>query len=298
MRTGIPRAQVEGGTVDVELTDDLDVLKRNRRDWTFRRTKRRKRGWFAHEIARVVARKEGVRLGRIAKGTKRLRKLVKKDTAGLDILRAAYAHEREETGRRFVIRMAGGKLEIVPFQRNPILYIFGAQMQSAMIEKIGKARPVTVLEGKGRVGKGDEAKKVKHTEVRRDLIRRFGYLHKEQDFGRVSSKAELRRKVKREMAKQVRLKPTIEFEYAGVPFIRRGDGIHVKVKGEGFAGRDPQARKRAFVYVTAARFRVDGSSGFTMSISANVEDPYFKDRRRREREARERNRRERRGRRR
>ncbi|MCA1571260.1 MAG: hypothetical protein LC798_13255 [Chloroflexi bacterium] len=292
MRTGIPSTTVETGTVEVELKDDLDALRRNQRDWTFRRTKRRKRGYYAHEIAREVARREGVRLGRVAKGTKRMRKLVKKDATALDVLRAAYEHERKATGRRFVIRMTAGRLEIVPFQRNPILYVFGAQMQSALVSKTGPARPVTVLEAKGRIGKGKDAEKVKHTEVRRDLIRRFGYLHKEKNFGRVSSKADLRRQARREMAEDIRLKPSVEFDHAGVPYIRRGEGIYVHLASEGFSGEDEQSRKRAFVYIRSISHRVD-SSGYSMSIGAGVDDPYLKDRKQREREEREKTRRKR-----
>lgn len=293
MRTRIPETTVEEGILEVELADDLDVLRRNKRKWPmFRRTKRRRRGWRCDEVARIVARRSGVRLGRIAKGTKRIHKLPHEGT-DLDILRYAYGKETDESGRRFVIRMTSGRLEILPYGRNPVLYVFGQQLRAAVVTKRGRARPVTVLEGKGRIGKGADAEKITYTEVREKLVRRFGYLHEEKDFGRVQSRDDLRRQVRREMARAVRLKPAATFTTGGVPFVRRGDGCYLHLRQEGFRGPDEQSRDRSFVYCANARHNVDGEGGYTTDWEFRVDDPFVKDRERREREARQRKRRKR-----
>jgi hypothetical protein len=285
MRTGIPSVTVEEGQLEIELHDDLDPLRRNRRKWRYRRTKRRRRGWRCDEVARDVARRDGIRLGRIAKGTKRFRK-IEIEGSTLDVLREAYGKESEESGRRFVIRMVRGRLNILPYRRNPILYVFGRQLQGAVVDKTGK-KPITVLEGKGRIGKGEDAKKITYTEVREKLVRRFGYVHREKNFGRVSSHAELKRLVRREMARSVRLKPRATFTTAGVPFIRRGDGAYLHLRREGFGGIDEQSANRAFVYCAGAVHVVDGEAGYTTDWEFRVDDPYLKDRLRREREARQ-----------
>ena len=291
MRMGFPETNVEDGSVTVELSDDLDILRRNRRQWRIRKGKRRKRGWFAHEVARIVARREGIRLGRIAKGTKRMNKPAVGEFTALDVLRKAYKFERDKTGRRFVIRMDyNGRLEILPFRRNRLLYVFGDQLRSALVSQQGKERPVTVLEAKGRIGKGKDAKKVSVVIHRRPLSRALGYRHDERNYGRVQSKAELREEAQRDYARGVRVKPSARVTVPGVPWIRRGEGVYLRLPREGFRGDDDQTLSRAFVYCSSVVHRVAGSDGFTSEFEVRVDDPFYKDAKRQEREERQRKR--------
>jgi hypothetical protein len=139
MRAGRPESDPIGATVTLPLTDDLDALDRNRRDWRFRKTHARGRGWRADEIAAVVCRREHVRVRHLARGTKRLRKLARDHTSGLQVIKAAYAAEREESGRAFIIRMRGGRLEVTPFQRNRVLYVLRGQIETALLSRVDSA---------------------------------------------------------------------------------------------------------------------------------------------------------------
>lgn len=269
MRCEPPQTQLDTHTVSVSLKDDLDLLTRNIRKWSFRITKHRKHGFFCHEILRAVAKKEGIRLGSVAKGTVRMPKLVG-NLSALQVIQRAYQFERSKTGRRFVIRMRNGLLEVVPVRRNPMLYVLGPQIRTAMLTKTPASdHPATVIEGRGHIGKGKQAKKIRHTEYRRDLVGRFGYVHREKDYGRVDSAAELRSKVRRTLAQSVKVNTTPTVQHQGVPFIRRGDGCELDIPREGFKG------KRAFVFVAAARHQVSGGV-YTSEWDFTTEDPYVK----------------------
>lgn len=286
MRVQSPETDVGQGSLTVPLTDDLALLSRGRRSWSFRKTKQRKRGWYAHEVAREVARREGIPLGHIARGKHRIPRLVKKKASGLDVLRAAYGHEREKSGTKFIIRLRDGKLEVIPLQRNKTLYVFKDQIEDAFIQQRQSARPVTVIRGRGHIGKGAGAKKVKHTEYRRAIVRRFGHVAEEKDYGRVDSVADLRSRVRRDLAKRIRIKRTASLTVPGVPFLRRGDACQWVTREPGWYGSSTQSRDRSFVYLTSVSHSVS-STGYTTSIDVTQEDPYVKDEKRQDREARD-----------
>lgn len=269
LRCGIPDSTTEEGAITVELTDEFDAINRSKRDWTYRKTKGRRRGYYPHEITRLVCHKLGVSVGVLPKAKHRLDKLVKKNASGLDVIKAAWQNEREKTGQRYVIRMRDGRLEVVPFKRNPILYILQSQIQSATFSGTGKSQPVTVLVGRARLGKGGSAKKITHTETRKNVVKKIGYVRDEKNYGRVRDRAELRSKVRRDYADGLKIKRTATISHPLVPFIRRGDGIRVEIPAEGWTG------KTSYAWVTAASFSVS-SDVPSMELEVDQEDPFIK----------------------
>lgn len=292
MRVQPTGADVVEGTVDVPLKDDLELIRRNRRRHVFRKTKKRGRGWRADEVARAVARKGRFRLGSVAKGTKRFEKIIVRGS-DLDALKAAYEKEREHSGRRFVIRMRNGRVDIIAYRRNRILYVIEEQLEEALTQNEQKLRPVTVVEAKGRIGKGSKSKKVSVRVFRAKVVRRFGRITEEKDFGRVASRAELKRKAQRYLAKKIRIKRTAELTVPGIPFLRRGDGIQWKTNEPGWHGPSPESRDRSFVFLTAVRHSVGSAGDYTTWMSVTQDDPFVKDRERRDKERRKKKERER-----
>lgn len=281
LRVGKPSVAIDGSGIEVQvpLKDDLDIVKRGRRRYLYRKTKARPRGWYGHEILRDAARRDGIVLGAIAKCEHRMPKV---DFRGsfLDLAVKVYEHERKKTARRYVVRMRDGKFEAVPYKRNPVLYVFAGEMRSAQVEQASaKERPVTVLTGTARVGKGTSAKRRRHTEARPRMVARFGYSQKTKDYGRVDSVAELREAVKRDLADEYRVKWAVTAQMQGVPFLRRGDGARCVIPSEGFVGDD------SFVFATAVRHQVQGGT-YTTDADFTRDDPFAKDRERREKELR------------
>lgn len=283
---GEPETNLTEGTLAVALADDLALLDADEHEWHFRKDKRHPNGWTADQITRHVARRLGVKLGRVARGKHRIKKL-KRKTTGLNILRAAWAKEADDSARRFVIRMRDARLDVVPFNRNRIAYVFGYDAEDATVTRSAKAKPVTVIEGHARIGKGKDAKKITYTYRRDRVVRRFGRVKREQKYGRVDSRAELHRKVKRDYAKGLKVKPTVALSSPGVPWVRRGDCVVVPLRGEGISG------DHSFMFTTRVAHRVSAESGYTMEVEANTVDPFEKDRERRERELRAKKRKER-----
>lgn len=275
------------GTLTVSLTDPLTLLNRNRRDWHFGRDKAHKKGWLAHEIVRKVAKREGVHLGRIAKGTHRIRSLKKKNTTALSIIAAAYKEESEATGRRFRARFRNGLFEVQPYRRNDLLYVLHQQIVSGNIVESAKENPATSITATGRVGKGKDAKKRKVTVVDHDAVRRLGYVHRDIKAGTVASVSALRSKARRKLAEGLRTKKTITVTHPAIPFIRRGDGIRVVLDDDFITG------KESYVFVSAINFALSADSR-TMTLELTVDDPFTADLKRqaKDRKAREKKRRE------
>lgn len=287
MRAAAPDVNLDG-SISVVLADDFQALRRNRRDWSFRKTKRRKRGYYPGEIAKKVAKSEGVRVRRVVRGTHRLTKLVRKDTTALDVLREAYEKEHEKTGIRFILRMINGELEIVKYRRNRVLYVLRDQITGGLLSAEQETHPITVIDAKARVGKGRETKKVERRIFVRSVVRRFGWVAKEKSYGKVSSTAELGKLAKRDLAKEIRPSRTAELTVPGIPFIRRGDGVRWPNKEPGWHGKEVEhSRDRTYVYVRAISHSVD-SGGYTSTLTVVQEDPFAKDRERLDEEARKR----------
>lgn len=255
MRTKAPEVQLDTNTVSVDLADDMNPLRRAKRDWSFRKTKRRPHGYFAHEVARIACRRAGLRARAVARGRFRVPGFTMKGRSALEPIKHAYAYERSKTGTQFVIRIRDGELEVVPLRRNAMVYVLGGEIISALLsQEPASETPATVLTGRGRVGSGHKARKVSYTDYDRKVVQQLGYSHREHDYGRVDSHSDLRSKVQRDLAKQLKVTRNAQVTASGIPFIRRGDGAELALPGEGYKG------KNAFVFATTAAHTVQGSS--------------------------------------
>lgn len=285
MRCLAPQVDLSGA-ISVELVDEMDMARRSERDRLYRKDKGHPRGWSADEVTRHAARRDGIRLGRVAKGKVRIKRLRRRRASFLDIVRAAYQEETERTGRRFVFRYRDGLFEAVPYQRNRVSFVFGKDIVSGSVTREGSAKPITALTGVGRVGRGKGGRKIRFTQTNRDVVRRFGYAHRTRNFGKVDSMDQLRAKTKRAYAKGLRVRKTASLTVPFTPFIRRGDAVMLDLPREGFRGDD------SFVFATEVRHVIRGADRVT-ELEVTEVDPFKKYVERREREQRARKRRER-----
>ena len=271
-----PDSSTGDGALSCTMKDDLSLLTKAKRDWRFRKTRARKRGWYPGEIAKAVAKREGLRVGKIHKGLHRIDKLEKKDTFGLDVIFAAYEHERKKTGKRYAMRIVGNRLEIQPWARQTNVFVVNESIESASITRgTEKKNPATAITGKGRIGKGDDAKKVRFRFFRPKAIRRYGLREKEIDYGRVSSEADLRKQVKADYADEIKAHKTGSITVTGMPFIRgqfgtlrKGEGIKISIPAEGMT------RKNSWFWTTSVRHTLSGGS-YTVSIDFDDGDPWL-----------------------
>jgi hypothetical protein len=285
MRCDSPVPDPVEGTVTVDLADDMAALSKGERKWTFRKTKRRRHGWRCDEIARHVCKELHLHAGKLAKGTKRFDKVVVTGS-GLAVLKDAYKRERDHSARAFVLRLRNGRVEAVPYQRNRVLYVIAEDLQTATQTIEQKDKPTTVIKARGHIGKGDDRKKLKATVFDRKVVARLGRLEKEHDYGRVKSRADLLHQARMDLAKEIRAKRTAELTIGGVPFIRRGDGLRWVTKEPGWYGKTTEVRDRSFVFCTAVSHTVGSGGEYTTTLSIDQDDPFVKDKERREKELR------------
>lgn len=243
LRMGVGTPDPQLGAVTFELTDEFAMAGMTRRDWRYRKDKGHPKGWIGHEAARDVCRKAGIRIGSLTRTKVRITNLKKLNAHPLTVLVSIYEKERRKTGRRFIIRFRDGKLDIVPYRRNRVLWVFRHPSDVTVTLK-GSTEPVTALTGKARIGKGKNARKVRHTEAHPDVVKRFGYKHKTKDYGSLVSASALQDEVKRDYADAVRVKREASFIVPIVPFLRRGDACQLLLPSEGFEG------ERSFCFIT------------------------------------------------
>lgn len=266
-----PEPTGSSGDLRVELADDLASLRQNIRDWEFKKSKHRPKGWPPHVVTRRVCKREGVRVGRLAKGGARIRKL-KKTCSGLEVIMRAYAAERRKSDRKFVIRLRNGRLEVVPVKRHRVLYeIKGIELDYSTETGSRKKRPTTVIEAKGRVGK----KKIEAKVFRRSILKRYGLSTAERSYGKVDSKQELREKAMRDLAEELRVKRTASITIPGIPFMERGDTVRWITKEPGWSGPSFGTRDRSYGYITAVTHSATPAN-FTSAITLSQVDPFLK----------------------
>jgi hypothetical protein len=261
------------GELTCELADDLAKLRRNERHWVFKKDKHRKDGWPPEDIARAVAKKEGIQLGKIAKGEARIKKL-DRTCSGLEILMFVYAQERKKSNRKFVIKLRDGKLEIVPVERSKILYeIKGLETEySTQTGHPKKKHPVTVIEAKGRIGR----KKVEVKVFRRAILKRFGLAAQERSYGKVNSKAELREEATRDLADEVEVHRKATITIPGIPFLERGDTVRWITNEPGWSGPAKGTHDRSYGYTTTVSHTVTPAN-YETTFTLTQKDPYLPD---------------------
>jgi hypothetical protein len=269
---GDPEPVGSSGDLSVSLGDDLAALRKNVREWEFKKDKHHPDGWSPEAIAAFVGRKEGVKLGRIAKGRARIKKLKMKGS-GLEVILRAYAQERRKTDRKFVVRLRDGELDILPFERHKVLYqIKGVALDYSTQTSPLKKRPTTVIEAKGRVGR----KKIEAKIFRKAALKRIGLSAEEKSYGKVDSRKELIEEAQRDLAEELRVKRTASLQIPGIPFIQRGDTVHWITNEPGWSGPGHGTQDRGFGYVTAVTHTASPAN-FESSVTLSQVDPYLED---------------------
>lgn len=287
LRLSQPAPDPLTGQVTVELADEFWPLRRDEREWSFRRTKKRGRGWWPGEVTEHVCRVLGVPTGPVVRGRHRIDRLHMHST-GLDCIRAAYRHERERTADRFQIRLRQ-RLTVAPYHRPDTLLVIADHVRGVVLTSEREDRPATVIKATGRVGKGHDARTVKTTVSHDQAAKLLGRREVTRRFGHVDSLHDLRAKATAALARELDVRRTAILEVPGVPWIGRGDGMRWDTTEPGYSGATRDLRDRSFVWVTDAEHVLTGES-YTMSLAIDQQDPWSALRERQDRERRRRER--------
>ena len=273
------------GSATYELADDLTYLARGQEEWNFKRRKNKKKGYLPIDIVKAVARRKGVRLGKVYKGRTRIKSLVRQKTSALDIIRLAYRKEQKETGKRFIVSMVDGKLNITQLVRSPSLLELGPLIVEASIRermhsqfatvvtaratatkkgKDGNGATTLASNGDGKKTKGEKKKKIE-VEVRsRALIRRWGTIHRTIEV-EADSKADARKLAKRELAEMAEPVREVTLSHPGIPALRRGHALRLFF---------PRENLRQVVFVKEVSHDATPGS-YQMEVTVRFDDPYL-----------------------
>lgn len=280
MRVLNPETDPGTGVLTIELLDSLDVARRGQRTYEYRKPRGRSKGIRVDRLIEREARADAIPLREVARMTARVRS-IKVNGSFIDLVADLLERERKETGRRFVVRVREGKLEIVPYRRNRIVAVIDSRASNVSISREGSAKPVTVIRGSGRVGKGKAAKTVKavepgpENEAGRRAIRRFGKSEERKNYGRVDSLADLRKQMRRDLAAKLKTNRSVSATIPLAPFVRRGDAVMVDLPEDGFDGRN------AFMFVDSVSHSVGPTEAAT-ALTVVEQDPFLRYREERE----------------
>ena len=233
------------GSWSLNLADDLWTMAQSVADFKYTAGKKtRKQGWRCDQIAIDACHRYRVPVRALAQGTAFFSLPVGQThmTSPLHVITAAYGEETKRTGRTFIIRWGApdtkhpfGALEVVPMRRNRNLAKLREQLMDATLSRSQSNGFATIIEAHGTLSrKHGKTHKLTYTAISNDGLKRFGWVRKTIDFGKVSSALELRILAKRALAQRLTPIRSAELNHPGIATIRRGDAIHIDLPEEGY----------------------------------------------------------------
>jgi len=261
--------QSASGDISLEAADELEWLKRSRDDFEYKKgdgksRHKKKDGWLGHQIVEDIAKRYGIGVGHLAKCDARI-EITEQNTSPLKIINQAYKKEREETGKRFVIRMEKGKLYVETLKRSRTLLILGGQLLGADVTRMLPKNVATLLSvrASSKRKKGEHKKIEVEVQASRDIRKRFGVIHNFWEIDeKVDSKAKVKKLAQREMKERLEPKREVSVTMAGEVTLRRGDSVKV---GLGFI--------KELLYVSSVSHSVSPGD-YTMDVTLSFDDPY------------------------
>lgn len=261
-------------TYEIEASDEMDWLKKSKDDFAYRKgegksSEKRVHGWTADQITRDICKRYGVKIGKLVKGTKRINKLIEKNTDPLSVIEKAYEAERKETGFKYVIAMRQGRLSVTRLRRSRELLIYGGTALDATVTRRLKEKMATELTVTGKVKEEEgEATQKKEITVSANpkVRRRYGYIHSTYESPEpVESVKELRKEAKKELLDLMEPEREVTLTVPGYPGLRRGDAIKVALRDEHLV---------ELMYVTGATHTVSGGD-YTTDLTLSFDEFYI-----------------------
>lgn len=274
LRIYSPSQSAAGLVGSLELRSDLALLEQSEDDFKFTRGIRHPKGWRTDQIVSEVCRRYGIKHLPLPKGKHYVKKKVYTDASPLTVINEAYLAERKNTGRRFVIRFALGRLSVTPLRRSSSLLMLGPSLVEAAITETPKEEFATAVTVRGvtESRKGKDAKgrkKVKHGKIALKVqsapsVARYGFVHRIVHALDADSPAEARTLALRYLADKAKPVKSLTLTHPGIPTIRRGDALRLAL---------PTLGLKQVVWVAEVTHTV-GADAYSMDVTCTFDDPY------------------------
>lgn len=260
---GIART-FEDESTSADLESTLPRYRANAMDFSYRRDKAHPKGWRCDQIVKDVARKAGLPLGKIAKGTHHITNLVRRNADPVDVILIAYRQEREATGRRFFITW-NGRINITVLTRSKYLLELLPVITSGVYSETRREDFATVLDVRISAKKGKRTTRKVHTRVvDKTAVRQYGRIIKSVSPKGVDNEVEARRWGRESLKRRLTAKRELTITVPLMPTIRRGAAIRINWSEKGL---------QQVVYVRSASHEWLGGSGST-TLTLRFDDPF------------------------
>jgi hypothetical protein len=254
----------ESDTTSADLASMLPRYRANTMDLHYRKDKSHPRGWTCDQIARDVAHRAGIPLGRIAKGTHPIKNLVRRNADPVDVILIAYRQEREATGRRFFASW-NGRLSMTVLTRSPYVVELLPVLLSAAYTTRRRDDFATVLDVRATARDGKrKTRKVRVRVVDKAGVRQFGEIVKSVSPKGIDSEAEARRWARASLARRRVAKRELTVTVPLMPTIQRGAAARIDW---------PDSGLKQVVYVRSASHDWNPGSG-TTTLVMRFDDPF------------------------
>lgn len=284
MRIQQTTVDVADGSWSLECADDLMLLSKSSYNYSFKANDHNhKKGWRYWEIVKHVCHHANIPFDhKMPKGHKWIQNLSDTKISPLEIIRQAVQQEQDYTGRPMVIAWRKGKLTIRHLRRNRLLFTLASQLRNANIQVTRGGQLVTSLQGHAHLKKSKSGKTKKepinYHVMDRDVVKKYGFIHDEHNFGEVNSREQLRHLAKRYYAKNLKaVRKITGVEHYGIAFVRRGDAIRLRIPSENITGR------KSILFVYSITHSLSGGD-YTMTCDVTKVDPLDPEKLKEERE--------------
>lgn len=273
MRIQQSTIDIADGSWSFECADDLNLLSKSIYNYKFNANDHdHKKGWRYWEIVRNVCHHANIPFDhKMPKGGKWITKFSQTRISPLECIRQVVQQEIDYSGKQMTIAWRNGKLTIRHLRRNPLLFTLADQLRDANIVTTRGGKIATSLQAHAhqKVKKNGSTKKVPinvHI-VDKDVVKKYGFIHIEHNFGEVNDHEQLKSLAKRYYAKNLKaVRKVTGISHYGIAYVRRGDAIQFHWPQEGYTG------ERSFLFVYSITHTLSGGD-YTMSTDVTKIDP-------------------------
>ena len=258
-----PTVQLGDHSRSIELGSTVTRARKGRDSFKFVKDKAHPRGWFAHQIAKAVARQARFGIGKLAKGKHRIKNLTRDDADPVDMIILAYRAERRATGRRF-FSYWDGRMNIEPLKRSRYLLLLASVLVDGSMRSSLKENFATVVTVRATGGGKRNKRKIRVRVSNEQGRREFGYVHRTVTAPNADTESEAVAFGRRLLERISNPKREMEVTVPLMPFLRRGHALCLEY---------PEMDMKQIVFVKSCSHEVSAGSALT-TITARFDDPY------------------------
>lgn len=276
MRLLAPNSDLKGRSRTANLSNDLYRLQQSDDNFVYVKGKKKANGWRVDEVIRDICDQYQIEIATLPVMTARIKNWHLIDQQPLDVIHSALLREKSVTGNKFALSLDWQKrLHITAFRRPTTLWEIGPQIIAATGSASHDPRFATALTVRADPVSSATLDKKKHRKTGYDKIQvdvqsdagvaLYGYIHRNVYSPDANSNSDAQHEGDLFLAAIAKPKRQYTVTLPDMPYIRRLDAFKVVLPQEGIS---------QIVYVSDVRRNHSGTSGSTMEMVLDFDDPF------------------------